>query len=167
MEWVKFGQTSERLVLYIKNVNINNLVTLSDLFHTTEPIEHKPENLNEISLPNTFYDISMWPRSTKQHCFYCGMNIDGCPIPAAISKEKSIFTLDKQAYCCFEHRKLDIQNSSLTSGEKLELIELNKYLANEFKVQLGPEIHKNRRQVYGGDLTDPEYKKLIKQIYLG
>lgn len=165
MEWVKFGQTTERLVLYIKNVNINNLVTLSDLFQTV--VEQKQESFNDLDLPNTFYDISAWPRSTKQHCYYCGISIDGCPIPATISKEKSVFTLDRQAYCCFEHRELDIQNSSLTSGEKLELIELNKYLANIFKITIGPKISKNRRQVYGGDLTDHEYKKLIKQIYLG
>ncbi len=161
---------SLRKVIFIKDIDpdVDEVtVNMGSLFESIKPESRSDSPISVAKIPNMITSPDGWPRSTNQLCHYCAINIDGMPAPTALSYDSrsGVFMLAKHVCCSFEHRLNELEEANLTTAERRELTVLTHKIAKLFGitgVQTG--VPKDDRKVFGGKLTDDEYKRKLRQI---
>lgn len=163
-----------RQAIFIKDIDPDACEDILNMGSLFESVKHETRSASPVlsanyNIPNMITNIENWPRSTKQHCHYCGVNIDGAPAPAPISYDSrsGVFMLAKYVYCSFEHRINELNESCLTTSDRRDLILLTRKIAKLFginSVESGPS--KDDRLIHGGKYNDIDYKKRLHQISL-
>lgn len=147
------------------NTNIKN----DDLSNDEITFGKKQKLKNFYSIPHFFINMDEWPDNSPLVCWYCGNSFQTPPIPLAID-----FTIETKIFktvgnfhswpCC----RSFIENEQ----EEKQRIELNHLLYMIHKNMTGKNYKyiptappKFKQQKYGGNLSEEDYMKLVKELY--
>jgi hypothetical protein len=163
-----------RQTIFIKDIDpdtCDDSVNMGSLFGQSDHDKRSasPVAIANYNIPNMLTSIDNWPRSTKQHCHYCGIDIDGVPAPTAIAHDSrsGVFMLAKYVYCSFEHRINELEELNLVTSVRSDLIKLTRKIAKLFGINsVEKGALKDDRTAYGGRYTDVEYKRRIHHLSL-
>lgn len=159
-----------RKVIFIKDIDPDvdeDTVNMGSLFENIKAEARSESPVCNTKIPSMITSLDSWPKSTNQLCHYCSITIDGVPAPAALSHDSrsGVFMLAQYVYCSLEHRLNELDEVSLTTSERRELIILAHKIAKLFGVVgLQRGVRKDDRKVFGGKFTDEEYKRRLHQI---
>lgn len=129
------------------------------------------EKYNYDKIPNIFTSIDKWIKSTNLKCWNCSLNFDSIPVflPVNCTKKNNILYQEVHGnFCSFNCVKSYVNiyfaNSRLFFEYNNNIIKLYKIFYNSTVSNIDLAPSKYDLNIYGGYLTEDEYKNKIKNL---
>lgn len=178
---------SQDKLLFLKGVRKSDCKKIDELFqeHITQQVA-KTEIEKFDKIPTIFTDITLWPKTTNLHCWFCSRQIKSMPvfIPSSIepvsegkagvkmqerkSHQKTYSMNVDGIFCWFNCAQAYIDDSATTLEIKQNRTMMLRFL---FRVFTGKSIEyikpappKTKLEQYGGIYTQQEYQKQINSM---
>lgn len=162
-------------ILFIQGVYLNDGIFLNDVLEEQmikklNISESHQEEILPDKLPYVYTGVENWPTTTNIPCWYCDLNFEGRPkfIPISIELIDGKYHMPREAVLCsfgcgFSYIDLYYHKCDDNIEKKNMLKLLRKDMTRKDSDEAEPAPSKYIMKKYGGDITESEYKNMIKK----
>lgn len=161
-------------ILFLKGINIENIIEIEDLYHK-ELLNNIKSNNTEIEIlydkiPQQFISLSLWKKYTNIRCWYCTLKFKNTPwfIITNINQTNNGLIYDIKGNFCSIGCLQGHINIYYNKREHFDIYssvkKLYKIFYNKNINEIIPSPNKFNLKIYGGELEIIDYQKEIHRI---